>query len=398
MASLAGNPAGVLHDEQVVLGEIAALLKGAGDVDLAGLSREEFADLSVQLAANAERMAAVAGRFLATGESRACSYTKGQSSMIGLVNAHGRVSRARAGSLKRAGTAIHRFPHFHTALLAGTITLAHVDLMTGWTKKADSFQVAEAEEALAAFAVLTTPEEFELGLREWVAVANPNEHLDEFIKAQARRQLVLQKDLFDNVHVNGVLEPILGQQLAQTVRDNARRLMDQDSGLGIHTAQHDALVQLVLDPNGDGVTRPGIDILVPAHDPDDQAGNNPDSHDPDNGDDGDGPIFGVHPATDAFCYMVGRSHRANKTPVTGDRGFGSVYYPRTGGGTLIPPAVIAGMINQGARVRRHRIDTDANLVDDRVDGAVLTPKQKRLIRLRDQHCQHPGCGEARTGL
>ncbi len=390
MGSSAGNQAGVLDDERAVLNDLIETLQAVRDAQPGDYSREEMAEVAVGLSRGSERLAMVAGRYLAVGETNACSYTKGQSTMIGLVNAQGRMSRARAASLRRAGTALYRFPHFHRALLAGSITLAHVDLMTRWAKKADSGQVAHAEEALAAFAVLTTPEEFELGLRQWVAVANPNEHLDEFIRAQARRHLVLQKDLFDNVHVSGVLEPLFGEQLAEAVRANAQRLMADDADLGIHTAQHDALVQLVLDPNGDGVKLPGIDILSPPHDPDDLAGNDPDPTSDDNTPTG-GIVFGNDLGTDAFCYMLGRAHRAKKTPVAHDRSFGSVCYPHTVGGTLVPPAMIAELVRRGARVRRHRLDLDGDLVNDHVTGAEFTAKQKRLIRLRDQHCQQPGC-------
>ncbi len=119
----------------------------------------------------------MAGRFMELGERSACAYTKGESTMIGLVNAKGRVSRQRAASLRRAGRAVYRFPSFHEALLARKITLAHVDLMSKWAKKPNSGQVRDAEEASAAVAVLSTPEEFEDALRTWVAVADPHEHL-----------------------------------------------------------------------------------------------------------------------------------------------------------------------------------------------------------------------------
>ena len=48
-----------------------------------------------------------------------------------------------------------------------------------------------------------------------------------------------------------------------TVLENARRLQDDNRDLSIAQANHDALVQLVLDPNGEGTVRPNLEILVP---------------------------------------------------------------------------------------------------------------------------------------
>jgi hypothetical protein len=153
---------------------------------------------------------------------------------------------------------VYRFPNFHVALLARKITLAHVDLMTKWARMANSDQVRDAEPALAAVAVLSTPEEFEDALRTWVAIADPDEHLDEFLRAQARRHLHLQPDLFSNVHITGVLDPLLGEQVMNTVFENAKRLQTSDRDLSIAQANHDALVQLVLDPDGEGTVRPNL--------------------------------------------------------------------------------------------------------------------------------------------
>ncbi|MFW2380932.1 MAG: hypothetical protein ACN4GZ_04165 [Acidimicrobiales bacterium] len=266
MASSAGNPhstSGLLGEEQAALGEIGALVNRVACADLSAVTREELADIVAEMAAESERLSAMAGRCMEVGERSACSYTKGERTMISLVNAKGRVSRQRASSMRRTGRATYQFPNFHAALLARQITLAHIDLMTKWGKKANSHQLRDAEPALAALAVLATPEEFEDALRTWVAVADPDEHLDEFLRSQARRHLHLQPDLFSNVHVTGVLDPLLGEQVMNTVFDNARRLQEENRNLSIAEANHDALVRLVLDPDGEGTVRPNLEILVP---------------------------------------------------------------------------------------------------------------------------------------
>jgi hypothetical protein len=359
MASSAGNSgsgSGLLAEELAVLGEIGALVDRVASTDLSGVTREELAEIVSDMAAESERLSAVAGRFMELGERSACSYTKGERTMIGLVNARGRVSRARAASMRRAGRAVYRFPNFHAALLARKITLAHIDLMSKWARKANSDQVRDAESALAAVAVLSTPEEFEDALRTWVAMADPDEHFDAYLQFQARRHLHLQPDLFSNVHVTGVLDPLLGEQVMNTVFDNAKRLQTDDRDLSIAQANHDALVWLVLDPSGEGTVRPHLEILVPDHDHDVES--EPDT---------------------AFAV-----------PVPGDRGFSAVRYPRTAGGNLVPPSVVRGLIPHG-RVRRHRVTSGGCLADDKPAGRHFTTLQQRMIRLRDTRCRHPGC-------
>ncbi|NNE96526.1 MAG: DUF222 domain-containing protein [Acidimicrobiales bacterium] len=359
MASSAGNSGsglGLLAGEREVLAEVGALVVRVASTDLSAVTREELAKIVTELAAESERLSTVAGRFMELGERTACSYTKGERTMIGLVNAEARLSRARAASMRRAGRALYRFPNFHKALMAGKITMAHIDLMSKWARKANSDQVRDAEPALAAVAVLSTPEEFEDALRTWVAIAEPDEHLDDFLRAQARRHLHLQPDLFSNVHVTGVLDPLLGEQVMNTVLDNAKRLQADNRDLSIAQANHDALVQLILDPDSEGTVRPNLEILA-------------------SDDDADGTS---DPTAHAWV------------PVPGDQGFSAVHYPRTAGGNLIPPAIVRGLVPNG-RVRRHRVTPSGCLADDKPAGRHFSTLQRRMIRLRDTRCQHLGC-------
>ncbi|NNE96131.1 MAG: HNH endonuclease, partial [Acidimicrobiales bacterium] len=128
-----------------------------------------------------------------------------------------------------------------------------------------------------------------------------------------------------------------------------------DRDLSIAQANHDALVQLVLDPNAEGTVRPNLEILVPADDSDTST---PDS--------------------------------AGAVPVPGDRGFAGVGYPRTSSGNLIPPAIV-DCLKPSARVRYHRVTASGSLADDQPAGRHFTTVQRRMIRLRDTRCQHSGC-------
>ena len=75
--------------------------------------------------------------------------------------------------------------------------------MTRLLARANSEQVIGAEPALCALAVLCTAEEFRDKAKDWEAAADPTDHLDDYIKAQADEHLWYGKDLFGNLHFSG---------------------------------------------------------------------------------------------------------------------------------------------------------------------------------------------------
>ena len=391
-------------EREVILRTGSELLRLAA-VDPAGLSREELADLVVTLTSAAESASVMAGRYMGQGEAVAASLTKGEKSMVALVSSGSRVSRRRAQQLKRAGTIGYRFPHFHEALMEGRITTGHIDVLVTAAKLADSMSLAAAERALTALAVLCTPEEFREKLAEWVAAADPNEHLDQFLREQAKRHFSYGKDLFGNIHFSGTFEPVTGEQMINSIHDRQAELVAQ-GGSTTSAGTVDALVDLVLgDKNGAAnleVICAEPDTLTIDHDEPEHVVVVPEGqvvHDPTPAD-----IAAAEAdryrciEADAFLHWYEHTYGPRQqtnacppVPTVGDTGFGSIIYPRTAGGTLIPPAIVAKLARKG-RVRRHMIDADGNLTGDTAGGRRFTAIQKRMIRLRDNHCQHPGCG------
>lgn len=392
---------GFLGAEREVILRTGSELSRLAGVDPAGLSREELADLVVSLTSAAESVSVMAGRYMGQGEAVAASLTKGEKSMVALVSSGSRVSRRRAQQLKRAGTIGYRFPHFHEALMEGRITTGHIDVLVGAAKLADSMSLAAAERALAALAVLCTPEEFREKLAEWVAAADPIEHLDQFLREQAKRHFCYGKDLFGNIHFSGTFEPVTGEQMINSIHDRQAELVAR-GGSVTSAGTVDALVDLVLgDKNG------AANLEVICAQPDTLT---IDDAEPEQVVVPEGQV--VHDANEADIasqqadqfrcveadtflhwhrYMYGsRDNLCPPVPTIGDTGFGSIIYPRTAGGTLIPPTIVAKLARKG-RVRRHMIDTDGNLTRDVAGGRRFTAVQKRMIRLRDSHCQHPGC-------
>ncbi len=348
---------GLLGEEREALVNAGRALIKLGMADPASMSREDLAEVVVAIAAVGERSAVMAGRYMDIGERTAASLTKGEKSMVSLVSARSHLSKRRASQMLRAGSIEHRFPHFHQALMAGKITTGHTDVVVRAARSCDSHQLAAAEKALAALAVLCTPEEFAQKLALWLAVADPTEHLDEFLRAQARRHFVWGKDLFGNIHFGGTFEPLAGEAIVDAVQNRQKELERLDPELRGSAAAHDALADLIL---GDAAPKAVIEIIYPQSS--EQAG--------------------------LDCAAATSAHSAIPVPEYRDVSFGSVIYPQTARGTLVPPAVVDQV--RGRR-RFHPVDLDGNLANDRPAGRHFTTVQKRMVRLRDNGCQHPGC-------
>lgn len=398
---------GILGAERASILETGARLMRLAAVDPGAVSREELAEIVVSLSSAAESAAVMAGRYMSVGESTAASLTKGEKSIVALVGSGSRITKHRAQQLKRAGTIGFRFPAFHEALIAGKITTGHVDILVSAARLADSSQLTAAERSLAALAVLCTPEEFRDHMKVWLAAADPTEHLDQFLAEQAKRHFQYGKDLFGNYHFQGTFEPITGEQVINSIENRKAQLV-AEGGPATSAGTVDALVDLVLGEHN-GVAH--VEIIAPEPAATEWKIYNEDPEPAQHSAQQTG--FGTtQPATkvdleleqhdalmcaevDAFTdwhrYMTGAPDLAT-TPTTtiGDLGFRSIIYPQTAGGTLVPPTIVARLAQRG-RIRRNVLDTNGNLKQDRAGGRRFRAAQKRMIRLRDTHCQHPGC-------
>jgi hypothetical protein len=376
-----------LRDEQAVLAEVGRRCLELADLDLGSVSRAEFAERVVGLAVDSELVTAVAGRFMELGEDTSASLVLGESSMIRLVNAQGHLSWRRSKEMSRAGTTVHTFPHFHSVLMAGKITLGHIDLMWRQWKRSDTRQLRAAEKSLAALAVLCTPEEFASALAMWQAAADANEHLDEYLKRHSRRGVGFQYDLFGTAYLDGTLTPTDGEHVEATVEARARQLRDKNPELTVRQARHDALVDLILNPDGHDRPRPVIEYIAP--DTSNERCRCDSDHSADSTDQGSG-LWNEHTQA-RLRYQHRSSARALAAiPAFRDLGFAGINYPRTGRGTPIPPAIL-NAIKPRARVTVNPINPDGTLINDKAAGRHFTIRQKRMIRLRDNHCRHPGC-------
>ncbi len=409
MTSSAGTlitSSGLLQAERQVILDAAHRMIAVANTDPAGMSREELADAVGGLVATSEHAAVMAGRYMDVGDTNTVCLTKGEKSIVAMVSSRNHLSRRRARQLLRAGKLEHRFTHFHNAAMTGRITTGHVDAFVGLADRANSAQVAAAERDLAALAVLCTPEEFIDQLRIWEAAADPTEHLDEYIRAQARRNLSWAADLFGNVHLSGTLEPVAGEQVVNAILDRKAHLENESDVKGV-AANHDALVDLVL---GESAGRAHIEVITTDNynnrgsaDQASRLNQEPVPSGTDHVTDADpADLHHLDSLTNLTLEVEAAEHLARfvaygpspafvpLVPTYWDKGFNKIIYPRTAAGIPIPPAVVEELSKTG-RVRRHLMNSDGTLQADQAAGRRFTSVQKRMIRLRDNHCQHPGC-------
>ncbi len=342
---------GPLADERMVLRDGAMRLARLAAVDFAGFTREQLADHSLAMISACEQVGVPAAHFVAVAQNQVCALTKGHHSMSAALNVSCKVSRRRAAQYALIGSAKDRYRLFYESLLAGRIGLGHIEAVHPVWRAVDRCQFNDAEAALVELAELCTPEEFANYLAEWRNHADEDKALDEYIRKQTNQHFQYGFDLFGNVHYSGTVAPEHAEPFIETIETEANNHRDQATRPS--HARGDALVELVLNP--DGKYRARLEVLVPEH-----------------GSASTGPL----------------SERI-RHPF--DRGFSTIFYPRTARGTLIPRAIVSDIRSRGARVNEHSVNGAGTIVADRHAGRSFTTKQRRLIRLRDTHCQHRGC-------
>ncbi|NNE96349.1 MAG: HNH endonuclease, partial [Acidimicrobiales bacterium] len=300
----------------------------------------------------------VGARFMAYADANAAALTKGAHTMSGLANSECGVSRRQGASLNLLGTAPDRYPRFYIALLKGRIGPGHIEVLHPVWKKIDKHQFNACEQQLVELAELCTPEEFADHLAEWRCLADEDAALDEYVANLAKQHFQYGFDLYGNAHYSGSVGPEHAEPFIETIEVNAAA--KREHGVKPSETLGSAIVDLVLNPNGKYRAR--LEVLVP---------------------ESRGGL--THHARGVAHEMLFSFHAPQ------DRGFSAIYWPRTARGTLIPPAIVSDLRAKGAKVTEHNVDTDGNIVNDGSAGRHFTAVQKRLIRLRDNHCKHAGC-------
>ncbi len=354
MESSAAKLTGPLVAERAVMAMAAQTLHRLSLVDCAHLTKQEIADHTVEIVRASERLRVISSRFMAVSDRQTAAYTRGAHSMSGLINTSCGVSRRQGTVMNLIGTSPYRYLLFYQALLEGRIGPGHIEVLQPVWRKVDRTQFHAAEAKLVDLAELCTPEEFADHLETWRHHADEDAALDEYIANQAKQHFQYGFDLFGNVHYSGTVGPEHAEPFIETIETESN-----NHNTGHHRPSRtlgDSLVALVLDP--DGKYRARLEILVPAAKPHNE------------------PPPVAPPGA---------------IPVHRDTGFCAVYWPRTARGTLIPPSIVNQIRGRGASVTEHVIDADGNIVGDRPAGRHFGAVQKRLIRLRDNHCRHPGC-------
>ena len=358
MGSLAGETtelSGPLAIERAIMLAAARALEELSLEDCAGFSREQIADHTVAMVTAVERARVVTSRFMALSETGASALTKGARSMTALVNDRCGVTRRQGSLMDLIGSAPNRYVLFYQALLEGRIGPGHIEVLHPVWRKVDREHFNASERALVDLAQRCTPEEFADYLAQWRSHADENTALHEYIANQAAQHCRYGFDLFGNVHYSGTVGPEHAEPFVETIETEAAN--HKTGTKKPSQARGDAVVELILNP--DGKYRAHLEVLVPEH--------------------------------HAALSFGAASSVTEPIPDPHDRGFSKVYWPRTASGTLIPPVIVERMRANGARVTEHEVNGDGDITRDLPGTRHFGEVQKRLIRLRDNRCQHPGC-------
>ncbi len=389
MELLAEQDAGaqeLLVEERAVLAEAASRLLTLANTDCSQFGREEFADHTIDLVATAQLALAVSGGFVSVGEQTACSLTKGESSMVAALNTGCRISRRHGSQLDLIGSAAGRYPIFYSALLAGRITAAHIEVVHRVWRRIDRFQFNSAESDLCDLAGMCTPEEFADYLARWENHADEDEGLERFLEQQAKQHFQYGFDVFGSVHYSGAVGPEHAEPFIDTIETQAHQHKTA-ADLPSQALGH-AVVELVLNP--DGKYRAHLEVLTPENPT--GSGHHRSEMITDRDDDEERrAVQAVWKAQSKLARLRARNVGRRTVPDPHDLGFSAIDAPRTARGTYLPPVIVERMRVDGARIRIHVVDRDGNIAKDRVGGRHFGEVQKRLIRLRDNRCRQPGC-------
>ena len=316
------------------LADLAAL--GAELTDLASasvcdLSRSDVVDMLVHLTNTHDQLSRLVGSIADTADRLAAPCVVGEKSVPALLRAKSRVRSAQSRHFLTLGRSKYRFPSFARAHRSRQVTAGHVEVITDMAARVDSQQLAAAEPHLCAAASLSTVEEFAQSCREWEAAADPTEHLDAYIRAQAQRRLIFGNDLFGNLHFEGVAGPAEGEAFRNMIEGRTKQLLASDQAAAgdeplersHNNRRLDALLELALDgaAASPGTRRP-------------------------------------QPVLHLIAMADHEGARSSEIRL----------YPQTLGGRLIPRAVIDQMLTHGATTKAVKMTPFGDIIDSSVGG------------------------------
>ena len=333
----------------VGLKEFEALEQAIDDlveVDPVAMSDGEIHRTLLELVRQQQRLAAMTMRLASSWNRRRTWAENGSKSPEARLVRDAKIRRTSAHQLLRRATALATMPLTAAALADGSITVDHVDLLihANAASRWRSVRFAVDEELLVGYCQQMALFDAEREIRYWCHRVDAALDDDGRQPPYADRQLSTSRGIDNEVHVEAILDPVGGGEfLAALDRiEHDLYLDDQRSGnkRTVKQRRADALVTMARRA-----------VAVPA-----------DARHP-------RPLISV---------------------VMGDWSFRRLC--ELSDGTVVTPADILPYVSEA--------DVEAVLFDGPLHGVGVTRKRtytgalRRIIEVRDRHCQHPsGCDE-----
>ncbi len=229
-----------------VLEELAAL--DPADFDPADLSDEQLREVVPRAQIGINRLSAMQTRAVGAGEARNVHTGDGMPSMKTWLTGHCRVSGREAAGVVRVGRRLRDLPALAAAYAAGSVTSAHVGVVTVAVTPARVAKAAEhgidlgrTDQILTDAARSLGPEDTAQAVRRWVAGIDPDGTLDD---AGMRRLFRMAVSAEGRGYLSGHLDPVGVETVhaaLEAVMNGHRPAGDRRS---IAERQGDALVEL----------------------------------------------------------------------------------------------------------------------------------------------------------
>ncbi len=310
----------------------------------------------VELHRQSARLASVCTRVVGAWDARKVWALNGSKSPAARLARETRCSPGSAHATVRRARRLRSMPHTADAFAAGDLPVDQVDLLCRANQPRVSHEFAESEEHLVRSATRLGYSDLLRVVRYWQQHADPDGADDRAAGAHDQREVYATRTFAGSIDLRGTLDPITGSFFLNELERLEQQLFEADwaeardrcgdsatvDELARTPAQrrHDALVEMArrsaAKPENASPARPLITVLV-----------------------------GYETFAGGICELAD--------------------------GTVIPPNSMLGLLDE-ADIERIVFDGPSRPIDLGRRTRFFSAAQRRVVEVRDRHCQHPaGC-------
>jgi hypothetical protein len=347
------HPAGII---ELMFDILSKAIDELGVTDLDALSDVELHQLVVELQRQSTRLAAVCTRAIGAWDARKVWALNGSKSPAARLARETRCAPGSAHATVRRARQLRGMSHTAAAFADGDLPVDQVDLLCRANQPRVADQFADSEEHLVQSATRLGYRDLLRVVRYWQQHADPDGADQRAKRAHHGRELYATRTFAGSIDLRGRLDPISGTFFLNELERLERQLFEADwaearARVG-ETVTADELARTPTQRRHDAL----IDMARrSAAKPQDAA-----------------------PARPLITVLVGYETFAGSICEMAD-------------GTVIPPSSMLGLLDE-ADIERIVFDGPSRPIDLGQRTRFFSAAQRRVVEVRDRHCQHPsGC-------